>query len=279
MNAVAEAFIGDQYKENLVALRKIAVATDQVVFGIDYDQASREVGHNVKARSGIMITARLADSEKTMEELGMEKEQAESTDLASTVARKLNGISEADKQLLQGYIGYATAFSFMVPVADRYVKTMFISTEAILELYQQMGLGAKFLEIANILYKPHVIAFRSRSGRMVGSVVRSELIDAESIYPRYRRADREREMAEIRAGLESRTINPKGVDPETWIAEGVYPEGWDRAYTPDPTHKSYEWDVWMEEAGLKAEEGNGMFFAADSIGRFRETVAEELVAN
>ena len=267
--SLIEAFTGDTYIRNRDPLREIAIKFEQRVFGIDRKQASDEVFQNMRWDRGIVELAHELEP-YSPEENGFEK--------AGRFVAEILHLPKPEKESIDGYIGCVTGQLFMLPTDEGFKKILYMSGGTILDEYRRMGLGAKFFQVANGLHKPHIIMIRVRSGRAIGSLIRSKLVDPEKIFPFYKRWSADPEKEKALGIVEKRTINPKGVDKETGIAESIYLEGWDRAYTPDPKYpESYKWVVEMKELGLVSANGDGMFIAADVIGRYREHLIEESI--
>ena len=145
-----------------------------------------------------------------------------------------------------------------------------MSTGTILSPYRRRGLGAKFLEIANVLYKPDIIALRMRSGAAKECLRKSGLTEGP-ISPFERLFDEDSIMAGVLDLADKKTEHPKPVNKKTGRMEGVYPEGWDRAYKNDTKSKeANDADVQMhEEFDLEPDNGDAIIVAARVSGKLK----------
>lgn len=269
-NSLMEAFIGDPYKDNFLNLKKIAVALDQDVFCISYQQALREVCSNMKDKSGSIIVAHALEP-RLSEERGLEKIVAMSSRLASSVVKVFNG--EGIKPVVgfseMGYIGYSTQQLWTLTKEKRSWKILYMSTMAVLPGYRRMGMGARFIGIANSLYNPDILLFRTRSGALKSCLTKSKLGEG-SVYPFDEPYDKDKDpvMAATLDLADEKTVHPNPIERSRGLTKAVYTEERDFAYQVDRTHsESSQAFVQMIEWGLDPDNGDAIHMAVRVIGR------------
>lgn len=262
------AFIGDKYRTNLLTLRHIAIHLDQKVFGIPFDQASEEVHQNMRLESGSMLLASVPESEVR----GSEKLKAMSWGRSAlAIGRILMEVPEQTSEPEPECIGYSSQQLWLLPMERKQIKVLYISTMAILEDYRRMGLGAYFLSIANALYQPDIITFRTRSGAAIAALRKSTLVNGQPIYPLERYYDEDTIMGAVLKLADRKTVHRNPIDLKTGLTKAVYLEGSDYAYKPDgrPGTIAFDADQRMRELKLNPDEGDGIYVAGRVIGRNR----------
>lgn len=264
-----EAFNGSLYTVNRDILRIIGMKFGQRVFNISRRQAEEEAFQNMQV-NGLVLLAH-APKCPTIEERGFDKILAGPRRLATQMAERFQiGSPRKERESIEGCIGFAAVQSWRLGS----LNAVYMGELTVLPDYRSMGIGAEFFWMANLIYKPHLIILRGRSGRAIGALIKSGLVDPKGVYPFCQPFNEDPEMAALLDLAGQKTAHPNDIDSATGITKAVYAEGADRAYKSDPTHeKSYKWDMMMKDMGLESDNGDAMYWAARVQGKVRRVAA------
>lgn len=272
---VVDQFVGDSYRKNFPEIFDIVVDLSREVFKIPHRQAFNEARQSMKSDSGSALLACVV-AYKRPEENGI---LAAPGRMWSSVTERLSGISRSKPEgelCLGSYIGFSTEQLFMLNSTEQgNLRVLYMAMGAILPMYQRMGLGAKFLEIANVLHKPDILAVRFRSGAVSRSVRKSR-VTKWPFFPLERRYNQCPVMKEVLDLLGRKTVHSESIHPDTGVLRRVYAERKDSAYKADRTHeKACEDDrIIREELLANPDEGDAVYGAAKVSGTSKGLVME-----
>lgn len=251
-------------------LTNIIIGLHQEIFHIPIDQAEREVKHNRRGRFKIESTI-LANTLR-LEERGRDKLLAMILGLlVSPMGRTFSGrfnLPSKGTESEPNYIGYSTQEEWSLNTENGIVKVMYVSGFGVLPEYRRMGLGAKFLGIANSVHEPDIILLRLRSGAAVAALRKSELIHGK-VVPFEMTYDEDPLMRAVLALADKKTAHPNPINAVTGVTKAVYEEGKDLAYEPDPSHPVASLVDRQIGKIMNPDDGDGVYVAIRVIGRER----------
>lgn len=206
-----------------------------------------------------------------LEERGREKLFAMSK--LSSIIRTISGgrfnlMSSIGTEPEPNYIGYSTQEVWSLNTDKGIVRVMYVSGFGVLPEYRRMGLGAKFLGIANSIHEPDIILLRLRSGAAAAALRKSELIHGKVI-PFEMTYDEDPLMGAVLGLADKKTVHPNPINAATGVTKAVYEEGKDLAYDPDPSHQAASLVDRQIREIMNPDEGDGVYVAVRVIGRER----------
>lgn len=264
-------FKGEEFRKNKFALMQAAVRLDKAIFKISYWEALTEVVHNMGMDS---VSAMFVEPLKPQTPLLQVQHERGRERVVDGFIRKLtSSFTEVnDRQEIPSnqqslelsfadpFVGYITYEGWRVRTDSRIMTAEYISTIAFLPEHRQHGLGRFLIQMVCGKHEPETLALRSQIGAVV-PMVENAIETVGGAYGVDKEWNTNPFMMSFKRPFFEKTLHPHEFDDERFIATGVYPDGRNRAYTPDPSNlRAMEVDRILSER-INIDRGDGAYIA------------------